>query len=97
MRSDIFEYNSSNRVHFDKYLKRDCKTKLELQLSVKYFLRHCFESKIFSYLSDHVNSSGMNGLDDLTCSLYVRQIYLVDLKASQTWAIVVESLLDVLI
>ena len=89
MRSDIFEYNSTNRVHFDKYLKRDCKTKLELQLSVKYFLGHCFESKIFSYLSDHVNTSGMNGLDDLTCSLYVTRNYLVDLKASQTRVIAV--------
>ena len=48
--SDDFEHNSLNRVIFDKYLKRDCSSQEERQLSVKYFLQRCFIIKISPYL-----------------------------------------------
>ena len=43
--SNNFRYNSEKHVLFEKYLKSDCLTQQEQQISMKYFLYHTFLSR----------------------------------------------------
>ena len=62
---DNSEHNPSNKVLYEKYFKGDCWIYLELQVSVKYFLRFNFIFKIFPVTSINVPfASGVDALPD---------------------------------
>ena len=76
---DYFEYSSLNRAMSQKYLKRDCWTWQEQQLSIKYlFNRGCFR-KTCPYVWDHVYFPNVSMLKSYE-SIFSHNLYRASLR-----------------